>query len=119
MFKSWRRKRLLERESIADELWNGALAACPALKRLSAEELARLRTLAVLFLHEKRFEPSQGFAITDAMRVRISMLAALPILVGMQLVLAFLSYDLQNVPREVLHPRLSGQGRSATATNSL
>ena len=34
------------------------------------------------------------------------MLAALPVLVGIQLVLAFLSYDLQNVPREVLHRRL-------------
>jgi len=34
------------------------------------------------------------------------MLAALPLLVGIQLVLAFLSYDLQNVPRDVLHRRL-------------
>ncbi len=34
------------------------------------------------------------------------MLAALPVLIGIQLVLAFLSYDLQNVPRDVLHQRL-------------
>ncbi len=34
------------------------------------------------------------------------MLAALPLIVGVQLVLAFLSYDLQNVPRDVLHRRL-------------
>jgi dolichol-phosphate mannosyltransferase len=34
------------------------------------------------------------------------MLAALPLLVGVQLILAFLSYDLQNVPRDVLHRRL-------------
>jgi hypothetical protein len=34
------------------------------------------------------------------------MLAALPVLIGMQLVLAFLSYDLQNIPRDVLHRRL-------------
>ncbi|MBW2419513.1 MAG: glycosyltransferase [Deltaproteobacteria bacterium] len=34
------------------------------------------------------------------------MLAALPILLGVQLILAFLSYDVQNVPREVLHKRL-------------
>jgi glycosyltransferase involved in cell wall biosynthesis len=34
------------------------------------------------------------------------MIAALPVIVGVQLVLAFLSYDLQNVPREVLHRRL-------------
>jgi hypothetical protein len=34
------------------------------------------------------------------------MVAALPVIVGVQLVLAFLSYDLQNVPREILHRRL-------------
>jgi glycosyltransferase involved in cell wall biosynthesis len=34
------------------------------------------------------------------------MVAALPLLVGIQLILAFLGYDLQNVPREVLHKRL-------------
>lgn len=38
------------------------------------------------------------------------MLAALPVLVGVQLVLAFLGYDLQNVPREVLHRRLAPRG---------
>ncbi len=34
------------------------------------------------------------------------MLAALPVILGVQLILAFLSYDIQNVPREVLHKRL-------------
>lgn len=34
------------------------------------------------------------------------MLAALPVILGVQLILAFLSYDIQNVPREVLHERL-------------
>lgn len=34
------------------------------------------------------------------------MVAALPVIVGVQLILAFLSYDLQNVPRETLHRRL-------------
>jgi glycosyltransferase involved in cell wall biosynthesis len=34
------------------------------------------------------------------------MLAALPILIGVQLVLAFLSYDMANTPRDALHPRL-------------
>ena len=34
------------------------------------------------------------------------MIAALPVLVGVQLLLAFLTYDLQNVPREILHRRL-------------
>ena len=35
------------------------------------------------------------------------MLAALPVLAGFQLVLAALNYDLQNVPRDVLHKRLA------------
>ena len=43
------------------------------------------------------------------------MLAALPVLVGIQLVLAFLSYDLQNVPRDVLHRRLE---RSESGTRA-
>jgi len=48
------------------------------------------------------------------------MLAALPFLVGVQLILAFLSYDLTNVPRDVLHRRLGDrQGRRPTTTNSL
>ncbi len=34
------------------------------------------------------------------------MLAALPVLLGVQLILAFLNYDIQNVPRDVLHKRL-------------
>jgi dolichol-phosphate mannosyltransferase len=34
------------------------------------------------------------------------MVAALPVIIGVQLVLAFLGYDLQNVPRDPLHKRL-------------
>jgi Mlc titration factor MtfA (ptsG expression regulator) len=80
LFKGWRRKRVLAHESIPDALWNGALAASPALGRLAGADLARLRELALLFLHEKRFEPARGFAITDEMRVRVALLASLPIL---------------------------------------
>jgi hypothetical protein len=36
------------------------------------------------------------------------MLAALPVILGVQLVLAFLGYDMQNVPRHPIHPRLRG-----------
>ncbi len=37
------------------------------------------------------------------------MLAALPVIVGIQLVLAFLSYDLQNIPRDPVHRRLGSR----------
>jgi glycosyltransferase involved in cell wall biosynthesis len=43
------------------------------------------------------------------------MLAALPVILGVQLILAFLSYDLQNVPRDVLHRRLQPAHRADRA----
>ena len=35
------------------------------------------------------------------------MLAALPVIIGIQMLLAFLNRDLQNVPTEVLHKKLA------------
>jgi hypothetical protein len=34
------------------------------------------------------------------------MLAALPVILGMQLVIGFLGYDMHNAPRQVIHRRL-------------
>jgi hypothetical protein len=44
------------------------------------------------------------------------MLASLLVLVGIQLVLAFLSYDMQNVPCDVLQRRLSAATAASVAT---
>lgn len=44
------------------------------------------------------------------------MAAALPVIVGFQLVLAFLGYDITNVPRTALHPRLASD-HSAVPSN--
>jgi dolichol-phosphate mannosyltransferase len=41
------------------------------------------------------------------------MLAALPIIVGFQLLLAFLGYDIANVPRTAIHPRLAVESGDA------
>jgi glycosyltransferase involved in cell wall biosynthesis len=43
------------------------------------------------------------------------MLAALPVIVGTQLVLAFLSFDVARVPREPLHPLLERRRRTEAA----
>lgn len=80
MLKRWRRRRVAARESIPDELWARVVSAAPALARLDAEALARLRELSLLFLHEKRFEPARDFALTDEMRLRIAALGCRPIL---------------------------------------
>jgi dolichol-phosphate mannosyltransferase len=41
------------------------------------------------------------------------MVAALPIIVGFQLLLAFLGYDIANVPRTAIHPRLAAESGGA------
>ena len=71
---------MLARRSIPDELWDDVIAATPALARLAPEVRARLRGLALLFLHEKRMEAAGGLVLDDRMRVLIAALACVPIL---------------------------------------
>lgn len=80
MLKGWRRRRVLSRHSIPDDVWAATVAGAPALGRLGAEERQRLRDLVLLFLHEKQFEPVQGMVLDESKRVRIAALACLPIL---------------------------------------
>jgi len=80
VFRAWRRRRILSRQSIPDDLWDGAFAAVPALAWLDPPARRRLRDLTLLFLHEKSLEPARGLTLTDAMRLRIALLACQPIL---------------------------------------
>ena len=80
MLKRWRRRRVLSRHSIPDALWAATVAAVPAFLRLRTDQQQRLRDLALLFLHEKQFEPARGMVLDDAKRLRIAALACLPIL---------------------------------------
>ena len=54
-------------------------------------------------------QSAQSGVVTPAGTV---MMAAMPILMGMQLVLAFLGYDISSVPRYALHLRLSSRKKS-------
>src|SRR5690606_29342669 len=78
--KTWRRKRLLARHTIDESLWREVVSRLPTLQRLTAEDIERLRKLALLFLHEKRLEPAGGIELDDTKRVTIAALACLPIL---------------------------------------
>ena len=53
----------------------------PFLRGLGAEELARLRDLAILFLAEKEMHGAQGLELTDEARLSIAVQACLPVLV--------------------------------------
>jgi hypothetical protein len=43
------------------------------------------------------------------------MLSALPVLVGVQLLLAFIGYDIASVPRRAIHPALAGREQTSAA----
>ena len=66
--------------AIPAELWAATLAAHPFLARLSADEQARLKTLAEAFLAEKEFSTANGLALTDEICVSIAAQGCLPIL---------------------------------------
>lgn len=71
----WRRKRVLQKHSIDDALWNRATAGLPFLPQSD-----KLKRLALLFLAEKEFAGAHGIEVTDEMRVAIAAQACLPIL---------------------------------------
>jgi MtfA peptidase len=77
--RKWRRKRLLAKRSIPDDIWDAVLRETPVLQQLPTAEQRHLRELALLFLHEKAIEPARGLVLTDEMRARIAALACLPI----------------------------------------
>ena len=78
--KQSRRRRILARHEIPDEVWEATLADIPSLASLVGDARRRLRDLALIFLNEKSIEAAGGLELTEAMRVRIAALACRPIL---------------------------------------
>ncbi len=80
LFKSWRRKRALGNTRLDPALWQRVTATLPFLRGLAAEEMERLRELAILFLAEKEMHGAQGFELSDEIRLSIAVQACLPVL---------------------------------------
>lgn len=78
--RNWRDQRIAARRALAEPLWRYAVQHCAPARRLDANELARLRVLATLFLERKSIEPAQGLMLGDADRVLIATHACVPIL---------------------------------------
>lgn len=74
-FGRWRRTRILERHLIPREAFDASFARLPILHGLDAEERARLREAASLFIHDKTFSAAGG-ADVDAATQRIIALQA-------------------------------------------
>jgi Mlc titration factor MtfA (ptsG expression regulator) len=80
VFRRWRRERVLKRAALPDALWREACATLPFLARYDADELARLRTLVVLFLDAKAIVGARGHQVTPVQRVIIAIEACVLIL---------------------------------------
>lgn len=78
--KAWRRARVLRRYPIAERSWNRVVRQLRVLNGLDADELARLRAWATLFLHDKSIVSARGLRLTETMRVSIAAQASLLIL---------------------------------------
>jgi MtfA peptidase len=81
-----RRRRILQRFPIDDELWDWAMREHKIFRWLGsasageAGDRERLRELSTLFLAEKAFDPAGGVEIDDELRVSVAAQACLPIL---------------------------------------
>ncbi len=79
-YRKWRRRRILERHAIPEDLWQRTIAALDVLAPLERDELEALRELTVMFLYEKPFYGAHGLVVSEAMRVCIAAQACLPVL---------------------------------------
>ncbi|MDZ7642031.1 MAG: M90 family metallopeptidase [Desulfurivibrio sp.] len=80
-FHEWRRRRLLRRAALSDELWGQAVARPRQLfAGLAPDEQRRLRELATRLLAQKRFYGGGGLVVTPFMRASIAAQACVPIL---------------------------------------
>lgn len=79
-FRAARRRRLLERFPIDDELWDWAIKEHRIFRALGEADRIRLRELATVFLAEKLFDPVDGAEIDEELKVSVAAQACLPLL---------------------------------------
>ena len=76
LYRRWRAAR----HPLPEALWLLALDTCAYARALPKSEHARLRELTAQLLRAKSFEGAVGFDVTDPVRTRIALHAAIPVL---------------------------------------
>ena len=80
LLREWRQQRIIRRSTVSSGSWDNAFRQVPLLDHLSEEERTRLRSLAILFLHEKSFVGAHDLEVSEDMQLLIALQACLPIL---------------------------------------
>ena len=79
-FAQWRRAWILKHASFDESEWRRTVDRYSFVRVLPDTELARLRQLVILFLHEKAIHGAGGLVIRDEMRMAIAAQACILIL---------------------------------------
>lgn len=78
--REWRENRRLARLDWPDSDWENAIADWPVAQRYQGEQRKGLRDTAVRFLLRKHVVAGGELELTDAMRLRIATMAAVPVM---------------------------------------
>ncbi len=76
----WRRRRILRKSSVDDATWQRVTERLPFVARLDDNERARLRDLAVLFMHDKQISAAGDLNLNLEMKLGIAVQACILVL---------------------------------------
>jgi Mlc titration factor MtfA (ptsG expression regulator) len=79
-FRQWRRRRILGKSDLDDATWRRVSERFSFVARLDGEERARLRELAILFLHGKQISAAGGLELDREMKLGIAIQACILVL---------------------------------------
>jgi len=79
-FERWRRQRILRQGPLDEPRWRRAVERYPFVRVLPQHDLARLRDLVVLFLHQKSISGAGGLEIDEDICLAIAVQACILIL---------------------------------------
>lgn len=78
--QQWRNRRIIQQSTIKEVEWDSAFAQLQLLAGVTPDEKQRLRELAILFLHQKKFSGAHDLVVTVEMKLTVALQACLPIL---------------------------------------
>jgi len=79
-FRQWRRRRILRKSRIDDVTWRRVSSRFVFVARLHDDERARLKELAILFLHDKQISAAGGLDLSPEMKLGIAVQACILVL---------------------------------------